>query len=357
MQQEIPVRIGARAVDVGYFNVKFTLGQTATSEGSPVATGIFPALAPTLKTGSARMLADAPASDGCLVEIGKVAYFVGAGAAHHSKGIEPCPITVEYALSDKYLALLRGALFYMACDAGSAREVVIDYLVLGLPLTTYHLHHRQLGQRALGMHVMRRSTEADAHRVIVRQARVIVQPAGALISLGARSGRMPDGLSLVIDVGGGTLDWYLTTGSHPNLERSGAYPKAMLECAFAVADRVNTRWRDQFAIVQRIDSALRQRAASFHVQGKQYCLADFEDVVDTVLEEALNQMLSTVGATDDIDHVLLTGGGAPLFADHLRRRLPQFVPILRLDPDPVYSNVRGFQVAGEHYLQATAAAR
>ena len=355
MNKDPVTTVGARAIDVGYFNVKYTLGRKATGDHSGVATGLFPALAPMLKTGSVRSLADAPAADGCMVSVGSIGYFVGAGAVHHGKGIEPRSIDADYSSSDKYLALLRGALFYMATDAAAGSALAIDYLVLGLPLTTYYSHHQQLLQRALGEHVVSRPGGEGECRVTVRDGRVIVQPAGALVNFGVRTGRMPDGFCLVIDVGGGTLDWYVTSGLVPNLERSGAYPRAMLECAYAVADKINSRWRHQFAIVDRIDRAIRERAPSFTVQGTEHRLAEYGDVVDKVLEESVNQMLATVGALDDIDHVLLTGGGARVLGEHLLRRLPQLRPVIKLDPDPVYSNVRGFQVIAEHYAQAAAA--
>jgi plasmid segregation protein ParM len=354
MKKDIVKTVGARAIDVGYFNVKFTLGRKIEGISSLIATGMFPSLAPILKTGSARSLHGTPSAEGCTVTIDNVSYFVGRGAEHNSKGIEPRPVTDAYCLSDKYLALLRGALYYMAKDAGSGHEMIIPTLVLGLPLNTFYIHQEALAKRGQGEHIFSSPIGEGDCRVTVEKVEVIVQPAGALVNFGVRNGRVGDGVSLVIDPGGGTLDWYLTRNGIPNLERSGAYPKAMLACAFAVADKLNARWRDQFGIVDKIDKALRERAPSFNVQGKDYNMAEFRPVVEQVLEESLNQMISAVGSTDDIDHILLTGGGATVFGEHLLKKLPQLEPVIKVDPDSVYSNVRGFQVVGESMMAAMA---
>lgn len=71
-----------------------------------------------------------------MIEIEGVRYFVGNEAVFNSTGAEPRPVAEEYALTGRYLALLRGALHYMLVDAGNSDEMVMDNLVLGLPHTT-----------------------------------------------------------------------------------------------------------------------------------------------------------------------------------------------------------------------------
>jgi plasmid segregation protein ParM len=346
------VKVGARAIDVGYFNVKYTLGRKQSSGANSIATGIFPALAPRLATDVAMNTPGAPASDGCTVSIDGVRYFVGRGAVFNSSGMEPRPVAEDYSITDKYLALLRGALNYMAQDAGASQELVIEQLVLGLPLNTFHKYSKALKERAVGEHMVETASSGHVQRrITVERAEVIVQPQGTLINFGVQNqGKMQDGWALVIDPGGGTLDWYLSRGRHPNWQRSGAYPKAMLACANAVADRIKPGWRNQFEIIERIDEAIRTKAPVFKVAGKEYQLADFAQSVEAVLEESVKYMLSVVGATDNLDQVLLTGGGAAVYHQYVLAKLPQLEAVLRIDDDPVFSNVRGFQVAGEMFL-------
>lgn len=66
-----------------------------------------------------------------------------------------------------------------------------------------------------------------------------------------------------------------------------------------------------------------------------------------MLEECLLKMLSKIGHTDDIDHILLTGGGAPVFHRYFAKRKPQLAELMVLDKNPVFSNVRGFHAFGE----------
>lgn len=334
----------ARAVDLGYSKVKMTLGR-APQSGDIQATS-FPAIAPVLKSGFARQMSGAQQPEGCVVAVGGVSYFVGPGALQRGSGSEARIVGEDYSASDKYLALFRGSLHGIAQHAGAASHLVIRHLVLGLPLTTYFDAFERLSERATGNHQMGGADQQLT--VTIERVRVIVQPQGALIHFGYRNGGKPlDGLTLVVDPGGGTLDWYLADGKIPLWERSGAYPKSMIACACAVADRINPKWRQQPAIMERIDEAIRLGKDRFTVQGEHFALADYRPAVDQVLDESLDQMFSTMGSLDDVDHILLVGGGASLFRDRLSRRQPRLKRIIRMDDDPVYSNVRGFHIVAE----------
>ena len=350
------IDLGARAVDVGYCNVKYTLGRAHEGNSQPVRTGLFPALAPRLA--AARVASD-PGSqkiDGCSVDVAGVEYFVGRDAQYNGSNLEPRTIAPEYCTTGKYLALLRGALNEMGEAAGGGCAFHIDDLVVGLPLTTFQQYRRQLAMRLEGEHEVRTSAGFTRHFRVGR-AHVIVQPFGALLNFGvARKGEL-DGWTLVVDVGGGTLDWYVASRRKTNWARSGAYPKAMLACAYAIADRVNESWKDQINVVNRIDAAIRQDAQSFRVGGCTYELGAFRGVMDTVLEECAEKMFAKVGQGDDIDQVLLTGGGASVFHRYLAASRPELLRVMTLDADPVFSNVRGFHIYGEMQQGASARAR
>lgn len=349
------VHAGVRAIDVGYFSVKYTLGRKQTEDGSVIETDLFPSLAPRISGNAVMETPGTGRTDGCIVEVDGVRYFVGRGADYYSTGLEPRPVLEDYCESDKYLALMRGALHYMALDAGASSELIIDRLVLGLPLNTYSKYRDSLRSRAQGEHLLGSLSGDNSHRrVTVKAVDVIVQPQGALLNFGfQKERRTADGWTLVVDPGGGTLDWYLSRGQEPNWQRSGAYPKSMLACANAVADRINPKWKDQFEIMQRIDTAIRDGNQSFKVRGIDYCLDDYRQSIDAVLEESVKYMLGVVGPTDSLDQLLLTGGGAKLFYRYIAETYPDLAPIIQIDRDSVFSNVRGFQVAGE-YFQAPA---
>jgi len=104
-----------RAIDVGYFNVKFTHGRRRQEDGtSPIVTDIFPALAPVV-SGEVLGLRDAhKKAAGTVVQIDGVHYYVGKDVDTYARGIEPREVSDDYCTTAKYLALLRGALNAMA---------------------------------------------------------------------------------------------------------------------------------------------------------------------------------------------------------------------------------------------------
>lgn len=371
-------RVEARAIDVGYWNVKSTLGRRPSSDGSnAIACEMFPSLAPRLvcdptKFADSSVGSRKTDSGGCYVDIDGVSYFVGRDAVLHTTGYEPRPVLDDYCLTPKYKALLKGALYYMAL-AEDADHLVIDQVVVGLPLSTFAQHRVALEELVKGEHVMRRSGggASSTVRVTVDSVQAIVQPQGALLHHGVkRGGKMPEGGTLVVDVGGGTLDWFncrsTARGPQANWQRSGAYPKAMLACAYAVANAIDPTWKDQFEIVERIDTAIRTNAGSFTVAGQQYEMEHYRSHVTAVLEEATAAMFASVGGVASLDLILVTGGGGAVVYNFLSQKHPKLKPVLHVDrgegesddsghvdaSQSIFSNVRGFQIAAEGLARA-----
>lgn len=349
MKPETPVVVDVRAVDVGYFSTKLTLGRKLVGDASTIATALFPSLAPRLPANMSMQTALHGKPDGSVVSVDDVNYFVGRDAILYSSGREPREVLSDYSMTEKYHALMRGAFHYIAQDAKATSELVIRHLVLGLPLNTFGENRDHLAARATGEHLLPDpANPGSLRRVTVEKASVIVQPQGALVSYGATHSHIfKEGWVLVVDPGGGTLDWYVARGRLPNWQRSGAYPKSMLACAYAVADRIDATWRDNFEIIERIDKAIRDSAPSFTTAGNTYELAPFASGIDAVLKESTDKMVARLGSMDNLDLILFTGGGAKVYFEFFRARYPKLAKILCMDEDPVFSNVKGFHVAGE----------
>lgn len=345
-----PALVGVRAVDVGYFNVKYTRGRKRVGDSSRIEVGLFPALAPQLALGHTGGTG-LPAADVCAVTVGGVRYAVGTGAVYHTGPSEPRPIDPDYCATDKYHALTIGALHHMCIDTPPEQTMVLDLLVLGLPLNNYARHAATLAARMRGEHLLATGGAARSRRVVVKNVHVMVQPHGALCHFGAMRADL-EGWTLVVDAGGGTLDWFLAQGQQPNWKRSGAYPKAMLHCAYAVADCIDAAWRHQYEVVEAIDRALRCRATRLRVGAREIALAAYRPAIDAVLQESVKAMLDATGPLNAVRRILLTGGGAGVYREYLARTMPMLAGALELDEDPVFSNVRGFQVCGEVLQQA-----
>lgn len=356
MKSNTPVVVDVRAADVGYFSVKVSLGRHYEPTGVTVSTQIFPSLAPRLLAGMSPRSAMNNQPDGALVKVDGVHYFVGRDAVLFSSGREPRPVFDDYCLSNKYMALLRGALYYMSKEVGHPAEMVIKHLVVGLPLKNFARYQGELQTRLVGEHLLPDPTEPkEVSRVSVQRVSVIVQPQGALINHSLQSGRVlnDSSSSLVVDAGGGNLGWFMSCGHHPNWQRSGAYSKSMLACSYAVADGIDSNWRDNFEIIDRIDTAIRTGADSFKAGGKTYPLADHACAIEAVLTESVDQLIFKTEKLEDLDAILFTGGGAAVFYDYMKRKFPEHASVMHMEADPVFANVKGFQIAGEYLTAAS----
>lgn len=351
MQQDLkPTTVAVRAIDVGYSNVKYTIGRTLVDGDNRIEVALFPSLAPEAAKESGGTHAGESA-DVCFVTVGDHTYAVGPKSYLHAGVLEPRTIDPNYCATDKYKALMLGALHYMAEAERAGHEFVVEALVLGLPLTTFHQFAAALEQWVPGEHLVGGRAGAVQRRVTVKEVLVKVQPYGGLVNFGvSHKGKgmgALDGWALVVDTGGGTLDWCMSHDRQVNWKLSGAYPKAMLACAYAVADAIDKDWKNRPDIVEVIERALRQNAPTFEVGTREFVLEKYRGKVDAVLEEAVKVMLSCTGTLDNVKRVLLTGGGAPVMLRYLKEHFPDLERALEMDSDPVYSNVRGFQVLGE----------
>jgi len=345
MKREPLVDLGPVAIDVGYQNVKYTKGRKQTGQTAMVETGLFPAMAP--RVTPADLAADPQwrAADGCITDVNGERLFVGPHAQHWSKGVELRTVEREYCMTPRYMALTRGALYAISTAAGGAPEAVVPDLAVGLPLSTFAEYRRRLKERLEGEHIMT-SVAGVERRVLVERVHVLAQPSGCLVNF-ARSGKADEGFTLVVDVGGGTVDWFLATQKMASWSRSGAHPKAMLACAYAVADAAgHPEWRESPEIIKRIDIALRKGHKSFRASQQDWTIADFAKSVDAVVEESMTKMFEKLGMTADIDRVIVTGGGAPLFHKYLLGH-PGLSGALETEDEPVFSNVLGFQFVAE----------
>jgi len=352
LKQEMNVKsIAACASDVGYFNVKYTKGRKNDGGDVEIACAMFPAVAPTVTANQLLHASGTPEADTCTVSVSGVNYVVGNGATAFTKGNEPRTVEPEYCTSDRYYALLLGALNYVAQHAGAQHEFVIDTLALGLPLNTYAQFAGGLAEKARGEHRIGKAGGPVLRRVTVNNVHIMVQPHGAMLNFGSRSAA--EGATLVVDPGGGTLDWFLTDAEH-NIAwaRSGAYPRAMLHVAQAIADQIKEGLRNQIGAMNAIDKALRLRESSFMIGPRRYEMANFKPVVEAVLEQSVKAMLDRTGALDDVRRILLTGGGASIFRTYLEEKYEELKEAIEMDLDPVFSNVRGFQVAAEHIAES-----
>jgi len=184
--------------------------------------------------------------------------------------------------------------------------------------------------------------------VRVENATVVAQPHGSMIAHGVR--RRPiahDGNTLMLDMGSGTFGWFVSRGISPNYQRCGAVSIGALACASAVCRSIRDGLQEDPEILNRVDKALREKAASVRIAGRDHEMAPHWPSVEAILPDAIEQMLQSVGSLDNMETILLTGGGATLLDRVVRTMLRDYEHMIQLDADPVSSNVRGFHTIAE----------
>jgi len=311
-----------RAIDVGHKNVKWVL-----DPGGEISCRVFPARALLAKH---RDLSDTLGRkrQTVLVEVKGLAYEVGPDTALAPTSAHN--MDDDYCLSDEYLALVRGALAYM-------KVPLVDFLVVGLPMTTFETRRTELAKRLMGEHPI-----TDGRDVVVREVKVLAQPHGALLDFAVadvRAQALRSQRNLIIDCGARTFDWLVTQGLKVIEQRSHASHRGMYDVLQVLAEEIGRRFNEQFHDYERLDGALRTGARP-QVFGRQYDLAPHLPIARKIARDAVTEMRRYVQDTSDIDNIVVAGGAAFFFIDAIRSAFPHH-DILE-GRDGLYANVRGF---------------
>lgn len=320
-----------RAIDIGYGNTKYV----ATRTEQEIRCAMFPSLAPVashleLSTGMAMT------RDTVVVKVEGIAYEVGPGArlglkAHHTRILHG-----EYVETHEYLALLRGALSYMQVSH-------IDLLVVGLPVGLMNNKAKGLAKSLKGRHRV-----GGGREVTVEHVWTLAQPLGGFLDYAMGQGlyeTLADQVNLIIDPGYYTVDWLTGIGIQAMPERTGSFAGGTHAILQTLARGVSEKLGVAYTDIDAIDRALEK--GRLRVGGREIDLAPHWRQAQARIEEAVNAIANSVGQALDVNNIILVGGGSKFYESAIRRRFPS--PSLIVAPDPIFANVRGFQIAGEHH--------
>lgn len=329
-----------RAVDVGFGNVKYTTASSQEERG--MGARLFPSLVapPAAVTAGADLISGRRAT--VMVQVDGATFEVGPDVERVIGTRDSRVLHRDYTGTAEYKALLLGSLTYMGVEA-------IDLLVLGLPVNAPKEKYAVVRERFIG-----ELEVANGRRVAVRDVEVIAQPMGSFLAYAwdhGLLGRIRDQNTLIIDVGFFTLDWVVMRGSEPSSARTGGYDAGVSEVLRRVNEAVKSELQCDDVSINRLDQGLRD--GRIRLYGREYPMSRFLPAAAGAISEGLNAMLGKIGSSDDIDAIYLSGGGAALYAEAVRRAFPKHE--VRTVGDAIYSNVRGFQVFGE--LKAARKAR
>jgi plasmid segregation protein ParM len=341
----------AGGLDIGFHTTKFTTGTSSTPGGTVINTDSFPSLAPQL-TGANAAKYQGVGIDGVFIELEGKSFLVGraAEAAIDGSG-QVRAANTNYSETSTYKALFLGALAQMAKHQGATGSLTIQWLTMGLPVSTVMTHRKQVEAMAKGTHeVPYPGKPGHLIKVHIKNALVICQPQGALIYHCQKlNSQMSNETVLILDMGGGTFDWFISTKMVPNFGLSNSINKGTLESSAAVLEKLVTQesldpvYKDNPSLLERVDQSMRNGSPTIGIMGRKLALEPHLPLADSVVKSALADMSTRLGtAMGSIEQVLLTGGGAPLVKRNIATALPAVAQMVQMDDEPVMSNVKGF---------------
>lgn len=345
------------AIDQGFFSTKIAFSTSTGKSGSVINTDQFPSWA----VGSSeyatsfrtQAITGEMAHDGATVDVDGQRYFVGKSALRASTSAGGQRTAHEnYSRSPQYRALFLGALYYISKHHKVSGSLTINCLCLGLPVVTYFTHKDDLRSMAMGTHEIPSPVDSgQSIKVHIKEVIVISQPQGAALNFGFKNGkRLDQDRIVVLDMGGGTFDWFFLDRLTPNFIRSGATQLGVLSCVNAICDSLDPKYKSAPLVIERINDALIEGSATVRVDGYELKMDALWPAAKHILDAALAEMAKNVGNLVEVDSFLFTGGGASLL--HIASKLAnsslcsqqrKFV----LDETPVYSNVCGFYRVAE----------
>ncbi|MGU7775645.1 PRTRC system protein D [Burkholderia sp. MR1-5-21] len=320
------------AVDVGYGNTKYA---HRASSGS-IATGMFPSLAPLAASRSLSNFGEGVLASRkvATIVIDEVEYEVGPDVALTAAyGNTGRALSNDYVLSSNYAALLGGAMHF-------AGVTHIERLVLGLPVHNMQKYSAELKGRFAG------TLDLGVTRVTVEKVIVIPQPLGSLVS--AASNQQADfgrnNAHLVVDVGYFTTDWVYANGFTMDDKRSGGIPGGASQIYQRIAALISRDQDEQVDDLERIDKALRERTP-FFFYGNDIDLASYLERSQAIVTGVVKEMQNNVGQLTDVRSIILSGGGAALYATAIRKAFPRVR--IEVIENPCLANAKGFLIVGE----------
>ena len=329
-----------RSIDLGYGNVKFC---SAGNTDGVVSYGFFPSVAK-LHTGIDRGAGVMSSRDLVTVEADGSIFMVGRDAEYtlSARDDRRSHLSANFVDTPQYLALFRGALAYLGDDE-------IDLMVAGLPVDHFARDKDRLKARLVGTHRF-----PGRSAVSVKDAWIIPQPAGGFIKYFMEQNDVSDidGLtSLTIDVGYYTLDWLVCRGLQMQDARCGSTPGGMSLVLERLAELISNDRGVAFENLGMVDEGIRKGFAT-RIQGKHYDFSHLVPKMEAHIVTAIQSVVRSVGSLNDIDVIVLVGGGAACYRKKIESLLGREVVV---PGNSIFSNVQGFFIAGNQRVNGKGA--
>ena len=327
-----------RAVDVGSGNTKFVTGVV----GNEIRCASFPSVAYPSSGETPHWPASERRKTVC-IPVGPLFYEVGPDVGLAADTFRAKQLHDEYTESPEYMALLRGALSMMKVSH-------IDLLIVGLPVALFSLKKSALEKTMAGEHQI-----GGGKTVTVAKAMAVAQPQGALVHYAAEHKKMATigtEQSLVIDPGSRTFDWLVTRGMRLVQKQSHSINRGMSDVLRLLAAEISKDVGSPYRDYDAIDLALRSGKSPVIFQ-KPYDMGRHLPLAESVAQQAVSTMRQWIETPESLQNIVLVGGGAFLFKKAVKAAFPKHR--IHEVKEPLFANVRGFQLAGQNYARSVLA--
>ena len=327
-----------RAVDVGSGNTKFVTGIA----GNEIRCASFPSVAYPSSGETPHWPASERRKTVC-IPVGPLFYEVGPDVGLAADTFRAKQLHDEYTESPEYMALLRGALSMMKVSH-------IDLLIVGLPVALFSLKKSALEKTMAGEHQI-----GGGKTVTVAKAMAVAQPQGALVHYAAEHKKMATigtQQSLVIDPGSRTFDWLVTRGMRLVQKQSHSINRGMSDVLRLLAAEISKDVGSPYRDYDAIDLALRSGKSPVIFQ-KPYDMGRHLPLAESVAQQAVSTMRQWIETPESLQNIILVGGGAFLFKKAVKAAFPKHR--IHEVKEPMFANVRGFQLAGQNYAASAIA--
>lgn len=281
-------------------------------------------------------------------------YYAGPAASSDvvARALEP-----DYIHTDQHEILLRAALHFGMRSLGRKFDR-IDALVLGLPVSGFVGAREKLleigaqpREVPIPKSLIDRSGETS---IVVKADHVIVrpQPYGSMMVVAETAQESdsildPSRLTMVIDPGYRTFDWFVSAGLVPEMALSGSFDGGVSSIYRALSQRIGYDQGTGSLEFDQVEEGLRN--GEIRLVHKKIDMKPYLEVAESLADRQVVTFLSRLDRNKSrISRVLLTGGGASLYEKSLRERMPGVD--VELQPESLMANARGYWIAGCHWL-------
>lgn len=287
--------------------------------------------------------------DRVLIELNGQSYYAGPAA---TMGVEARALDPNYIDTDQHEVLLRVAIHLAMRELGRFVSD-IDMLVLGLPVSGFASRGGRLNEIALKPRAIPvpRHMRVDGRTNITVKAKeclVLPQPFGGLRAASENAASddpifQSGKLSMIIDPGYRTLDWFVSNGTSPELKLSGSFDGGVSNILREVSQRIGFDHGTGSLEFDQVEEGLQY--GQINLGFKVIDMKPYEKVAADVARREIAAFLGRIDSNrTKVSKVLLTGGGAKYYEAALKEKLPGYK--IETMASSVMSNARGFWLAG-----------